>query len=178
MRRTGSQAARRHRITLFAAAALYVLCGSAIAGVGDPSIAVGSAAPDFSRPDLDHKPVELNAYRGKIVLLNFWATWCAPCRSEIPRFVEWQRKYGKRGLQIIGVAMDDEEAPVRAAQQQYGINYRVVMGDEKLAERYGGILGLPAIFMIDKSGKLRFEHEGAIDPDILLREIQTLLVQP
>jgi len=89
-------------------------------------------APNFSRPDLHQKIVDLMAYRGKVVVLNFWATWCAPCRSEMPRFVAWQREYGRQRLQVIGISMDDDKAPVRAAYKKYGLNYPVVMGDEKL----------------------------------------------
>ena len=133
------------------------------------------AAPDFSRPGLDHKEVSLSAYRGRVVLLNFWATWCEPCIAEIPRFAEWQRKYGERGLQVLGVSMDDVEAPVRTAYRKYGLNYPVVMGDEKLGEMYGGILGLPATFLIDANGRIRFQHEGAADLDVLERELRELL---
>ena len=81
-----------------------------------------------SRVDLDQRNVDLTAYRGKVVLLNFWATWCAPCLTEMPRFVEWQQEYGGRGLQVIGVSMDDEAPPVRAAYQKYRLNYPVVLG--------------------------------------------------
>jgi thiol-disulfide isomerase/thioredoxin len=132
------------------------------------------AAPDFSRPDLDHREVRLEAYRGKVVLLNFWATWCEPCIEEIPRFAEWQRKYAGR-LQVLGVSMDDEEAPVRTAYRKYGLNYPVVMGDEKLGEAYGRVLGLPMTFLIDPDGKIRYQHEGAADLEVMEREIRALL---
>jgi len=132
-------------------------------------------APDFSRVDLDRREVRLEAYRGKVVLLNFWATWCAPCLSEVPRFAEWQRKYGGRGLQIVGVSMDDDEAPVRKACRKLKVNYPVVMGDEKLGELFGGILGLPVTFVIDGNGRIRFRHDGAIDLDALEREVRKLL---
>jgi cytochrome c biogenesis protein CcmG, thiol:disulfide interchange protein DsbE len=135
------------------------------------------AAPDFSRTDLDRGEIRLEAYRGKVVLLNFWATWCEPCIAEIPRFAEWQRKYAGR-LQVLGVSMDDEEAPVRAACRKYGLNYPVVMGDEKLAELYGGVLGLPMSFLIDRNGRIRFEHEGAIDLGVIEKEIRELLPRP
>lgn len=95
--------------------------------------------------------------------------------AEIPRFAEWQRKYGGRGLQIVGVSMDDDEPPVRAVYRKYGLNYPVVMGDEKLGELYGGVLGLPMTFLIDGSGRIRFQHEGAADPALIEREMRTLL---
>jgi len=132
-------------------------------------------APDFSRVSLDHREIRLSAYRGKIVLLDFWATWCEPCIAEAPRFAQWQRKYGPRGLQIVGVSMDDDEAPVRAAYRKYGLNYPVVMGDEKLGELYGGVLGLPMTFLIDATGRIRFEHDGAADLDVIEREMRAML---
>lgn len=132
-------------------------------------------APNFSRMDLNHKRVNLADYRGKVVLLNFWATWCAPCLAEMPRFVAWQQEYGGRGLQVIGISMDDDAQPVRIAYRKYKLNYPVVMGDEKIGEMYGGIFGLPATFLIDRNGKIRFQHQGAVDFNHLQNEIQTLL---
>lgn len=133
-------------------------------------------APNFSGVDLDHRQVNLAAYRGKVVLLNFWATWCAPCLTEVPRFAEWQQKYGgPRGLQVVGVSMDDDEPPVRTFYQKHRLNYPVVMGDEKLGELYGGVLGLPVTFLIDRNGKIRFKHEGVTDLNIIEGEIHELL---
>lgn len=138
---------------------------------------VNANAPGFSRTDLNHRQVSLAANRGKVILLNFWATWCAPCIAEIPRFAEWQREYGGRGLQVIAISMDDEEQPVRAAYQKYGLNYPVVMGDEKLGNLYGGILGLPVTLLIDRRGKIRFRHQGAADFAVIEREIQNLIFE-
>jgi cytochrome c biogenesis protein CcmG/thiol:disulfide interchange protein DsbE len=132
-------------------------------------------APSFTRIDLNHRQVSLADYRGKVVLLNFWATWCVPCLSEMPRFVAWQREYGGRGLQVIGISMDDEEQPVRITYQKYRLNYPVVMGDEKIGEMYGGIFGLPVTFLIDRSGKIRFKHEGDTDIKTIESEMRGLL---
>lgn len=169
--------AKRQQIILLlvGAALLSVLQGPPAASAGGPSVAAGHTAPNFSRPDLHQNIVDLVTYRGKVVVLNFWATWCAPCRTEMPRFVAWQREYGRQGLQVIGISMDDDKAPVRVAYKKYGLNYPVVMGDEKLGASYGGILGLPVTFLIDGAGKIRFEHQGAVDPNIIDREIQKLL---
>ena len=122
--------------------------------------------------------MNLAHYRGKVVLLNFWATWCAPCLTEMPRFVAWQQEYGGSGLQVVGISMDDEEQPVRVAYRKYRLNYPVVMGDEKIGEMYGGILGLPVTFLIDRRGKIRFKHQGAADIKTLESEIRGLLSTP
>lgn len=166
---------KRIILLLMMVALLSILDSPPAANAGTPTPAAYRTAPNFSRVDLNHRKVDLAAYRGKVVLLNFWATWCAPCLTEMPRFVAWQQEHGGRGLQVIGVSMDDEEPPVHAVYQKYRLNYPVVMGDEKLGEMYGGILGLPVIFLIDRNGKVRFKHQGVTDLNIIDREIQTLL---
>lgn len=145
------------------------------AGTGTPSSLVNRRAPSFSRVDLGHRQITPANYRGKVVLLNFWATWCGPCLTEIPQFVAWQREYGEQRLQVIGVSMDDDAQPVRAAYRKYRLNYPVVMGDEKIGESYGGILGLPVTFLIDAKGTIRFEHQGAADINTIQNEIRKLL---
>jgi cytochrome c biogenesis protein CcmG, thiol:disulfide interchange protein DsbE len=140
-----------------------------------PTPAAVRTAPEFSRVDLDGREIRLSSYRGKVVLLNFWATWCAPCIAEIPRFAQWQRDYGERGLQVLGVSMDDEEAAVRAIYRRLRMTYPVVMGDERLGELYGGVFGLPRTLLLDRMGRIRFEHEGEIKLVVLEREIQELL---
>jgi cytochrome c biogenesis protein CcmG, thiol:disulfide interchange protein DsbE len=132
-------------------------------------------APDFSVTDLSGQTLQLSHYRGKLVLLNFWATWCAPCRSEIPRFVDLQNKYGKEGLQIIGISLDDDPKPVRAFYQQLRMNYPVAIGDAKLAEQYGGVLGLPVSFLIGRDGRMYAKHVGESDTSQIEREIKSLL---
>lgn len=121
---------------------------------------VHKQAPEFVRPDLEHKRLDLKAYRGKVVLLNFWATWCAPCQVEMPTFVVWQSKYGPRGLQIIGISMDDDPALAREAFDKLKLNYPVAMGDVKLGDLYGGVLGLPITFLIDRHGKIQAMYQG------------------
>ncbi len=135
----------------------------------------GTFAPDFSLPQLNGDPLQLSAYRGKIVLLDFWATWCDPCREEIPHFVEFQNKYGHEGLQIIGVSMDDTPDPVRDFYQRFKINYPVVMGNANIGELYGGVLGLPILFVIGRDGRISAKHIGAIDISDLEKEILGLL---
>jgi len=132
-------------------------------------------APDFSLTDLSGQPLQLSRYRGKVVLLNFWATWCSPCRSEIPRFVDLQSKYDRDGLQIIGISLDDDPKLVRAFYQQLRMNYPVAIGDAKLAEQYGGILGLPVSLLIGRDGRVYAKHAGEADISLIEREIKPLL---
>ncbi len=132
-------------------------------------------APDFTRTDLAGESIALRAYRGKLVLLNFWATWCGPCLSEIPRFAAWQRRYGAAGLQILGVSMDDDPAPVRVAYQKFRLSYPVVMGDAQLGELFGGVLGLPFSYLIDPRGHIVDRFEGEPDLKRMELRIQALL---
>ncbi len=137
--------------------------------------AAQSVAPDFSLTDLWGKKLGLASYRGKVVLLNFWATWCGPCRVEIPRFISLQDKYRSKGLKIIGISLDDDAKPVRAYYRQFKMNYPVAMGDADLAERYGGILGLPVSFVIGCDGRIYARHSGKTDVSLIEREIMPLL---
>jgi peroxiredoxin len=135
-------------------------------------------APDFTLPQLDGQDLRLSSYRGKVVLLDFWATWCDPCREEIPHFVELQQRYGYRGLQVIGISMDDGSDPVGPFYQQFHMNYPVVMGTAKTGELYGGILGLPITFLIGRDGFIYAKHLGATDAAVFEKEIKSLLAEP
>lgn len=115
----------------------------------------GTAAPDFALQSLDGKTVHLSDFRGKAVLLNFWATWCTPCRLEMPWFVELEKQYGPQGLQVVGVAMDDA-APDKIAKfaKDMGVNYPVLLGKESVGDEYGGLEYLPTSFYLDRDGKV------------------------
>ncbi len=134
-------------------------------------------APGFSLTDLSGGRVDLSAYRGKVVLLNFWATWCSPCRIEIPQFIELQNKYRGKGLRIVGISLDDDDKPVRAFYRQLRMNYPVAIGDAALAERFGGILGLPVSFVIGCDGRIYARHTGLADTSVIEQDIVPLLQQ-
>jgi cytochrome c biogenesis protein CcmG/thiol:disulfide interchange protein DsbE len=137
--------------------------------------ASGNLAPDFTLTDLDGRKLTLSDYKGKVVLLDFWATWCTPCRAEIPHFVEMQNKYGPQGFQVVGISMDDDAKPVREFYQQYKLNYPVAIGDDKLADKFGGVFGLPINFIIDQEGRIHSRHAGATDVTVFDHEISELL---
>ena len=134
-----------------------------------------AAAPDFTLTALDGKSLALHDYRGKVVLLDFWATWCTPCREETPHFVELQRKYGGQGLQVVGVSMDDDDQPVRDFYREFRMNYPVAMGTAHLGQAYGGVLGLPLLFVIDRNGLIVAKYAGAAPLPEVERRVQALL---
>jgi thiol-disulfide isomerase/thioredoxin len=128
--------------------------------------------------DLNGKRVDLHAYRGKVVLLDFWATWCAPCQLEMPRFVAWQKQYGPRGLRVIGISMDDDPELARKLYKKLRLNYPVMMGNEKVGELYGGVLGLPVTFLIDSRGEVRAQFQGETDLNAMEEQLKALLLHP
>jgi len=163
----------RFALTLLLTAVCIATGGARSAYAATPL--VHKRAPEFVRMDLDHKRLDLNTYRGKVVLLNLWATWCAPCQVEMPSFVAWQKKYGPRGLQVIGISMDDDPALVRSMNGKLKLNYPVVMGDVKLGDLYGGVLGLPITFLIDRHGVIQAEFQGEPDMNKIEKQMQSLL---
>jgi cytochrome c biogenesis protein CcmG/thiol:disulfide interchange protein DsbE len=135
-------------------------------------------SPEFAVRDMDGRLVSLAAARGKVVLLNFWATWCGPCRMEVPDLVTLQTKYGDR-LQVIGLVVDDEdEAAVRAFAKRYAINYPIAMATSEMRFRFGGVPALPTSFIIDAQGRVVQKHIGLRDPVLYETEIRALLGLP
>ena len=166
---------------LVAVTSVAAVAGSAAATPVDVAATAplaGKAAPDFTRADLDGKSRTLSAYRGKVILLNFWATWCEPCLAEIPRFSAWQQRYGPSGLQILGVAMDDELEAVRQLVHRDHLAYPVIMGDAQLGQLYGGILGLPLSYLIDAQGRIVARYRGEPDLQQMERRLRVLLPRP
>jgi thiol-disulfide isomerase/thioredoxin len=131
-------------------------------------------APAFTRPGLDGKPVSLGAYRGKLVLLDFWASWCAPCIVEMPHLVALQKRHAAK-LQIVGIAMDDDAATAKETVAQHRLNYPVAMGDVALGRLYGGVLGLPQFYLIGRDGKVLRGWRGAFDHRELYAAVEAAL---
>ena len=163
------------RAWIVIAVAVALLVGLRVRHRSGPQQTELRPAPDFSLTDLDGHPLTLTQFRGKVVVLDFWATWCEPCKIEIPHFIEIQNRYGAQGLQVIGISMDDDEKPVRDFQQQYKVNYPVAVGHAKLAQAYGGILGLPITFVIDREGRMVKRYIGQTQASVFEREVGKLL---
>ncbi len=136
---------------------------------------VGEAVPDFARADLHGNQVRLSSHRGKLVLLNFWATWCPPCREELPVFSRWQQEFKARGLQVIGVSMDDARSEVERFLAQYPATFPIVMGDARFAEQFGGVLGLPLTYLIDAQGRVVARYQGEADLAKMEMKVKELL---
>jgi thiol-disulfide isomerase/thioredoxin len=144
--------------------------------------------PEVSFKALTGSEVPLASFKGKVVLINFWATWCDPCREEIPWLIDLQRKYGDQGFTLLGVAMDDEGASVVnpfVQSQQFDVdgqkmkmNYPIVIGKDSDGEKFGGIFGYPTSILIDKNGQINKRIIGLIDRDQINRQIRQLLQAP
>lgn len=165
------------RIFLVAFLAASVALASAQSAPAAQNL-LNQQAPDFTRQDLHGHALHLAGFRGKVVLLNFWATWCAPCQVEMPIFSAWQRQYGPQGLAIIGISMDDDAAAARQLVQRLKLDYPVAMGDARLGLRYGGVLGLPLSFLIDRNGVVRARFQGMTDVKVIESQLQLLLAEP
>ncbi len=157
------------------AAILFAAVAPFLSAAAQPDPLLHTPAPAFVRTDLSNRPLDLAALHGRVVLLTFWATWCAPCQIEMPRFIQWQTRYGPAGLQIVGVSMDDDAAPVQSLIRKRKTNYPILMGDEKLGVLYGGILGLPDTYLIDRRGVIQARFKGETNLDTMERGIQKLL---
>ena len=133
-------------------------------------------APDFALKDADGRTVNLSDYRGKVVLLNFWATWCTPCAIEIPWFTEFEQKHKDRGFAVLGISMDEGGWDVvKPYVSRARVNYRILMGDGSVAFLYGGVDALPTSFLIDREGKVASVHVGLVRKSDYEDDISVLL---
>jgi thiol-disulfide isomerase/thioredoxin len=149
------------------------------------SDAAGKPEPDLKLKDLDGKDISLADYKGKVVFLNFWATWCDPCRVEIPWLIDMQAKYASRGFTVVGVAMDDEGKSVVApfiAKERFDVNgqqlpmgYPILLGTDEAEDKFGGILGYPTSFLISRDGKIVEKFQGLKSSDELVKAIESQL---
>jgi peroxiredoxin len=136
-------------------------------------------APDFTLKDIDGKPVKLSDYKGKVVLLNFWATWCGPCKIEIPWFMDFEQNYKDKSFAVLGISLDEDGwESVKPYIAQKKINYRVVIGTEQVAQLYGEVDSLPTTFMIDREGRVAAVHVGLVSKSDYIHDIVQLLDAP
>lgn len=146
--------------------------------VSSPALAAplspGAAAPAFTRPGFDGKPVSLAAYRGKLVLVDFWASWCAPCIVEMPRLIALQKRHPSK-LQIIGISMDDDAATAKDTLARFRPNYPNLLGDTALGHLYGGVLGLPQFYLIGHDGRVLRGWRGEFDHRDLYAAVEAAL---
>jgi len=157
-------------------------CGGGKKGAGresassGPPGAVGTAAPAFTLPDLDGRSVSLSDFSGKVVVVNFWATWCPPCRAEVPDFVRVQSKYRNRGLAFVGLSLDTGGArDVRPFVEDNNVNYTMLIGNDDVAKAYGGIVGIPTSFLIDRKGRIIQRFQGYTDPRVWAQTLEEVL---
>lgn len=149
---------------------------TAASGMAVKSAKDRKAAPEFRLKDADGRTVQLADYKGKVVLLNFFATWCGPCKIEIPWFVEFEQKYKDKGFAVLGVSMDEEGwEVVKPFLAEKKVNYRTLLGNDVVAQQYGGVDALPTSFVIDREGRISATHVGLVSKNDYVHNIETLL---
>lgn len=133
-------------------------------------------APDFTLLDINGNERRLSDYKGKVIILDFWATWCPPCKAEVPHFIELHNAYKDRGLEIIGVTLDhNAEKVAQSFAEENGINYVVLLGNRSVTDLYGGIMSIPTTFVIDRDGLIKKRYLGYQDKEVFERDIKELL---
>ena len=164
-------------VSVAVAALLWSCSGKDPFSAEAQSIKNRKPAADFTLRDANGTAVKLSDYRGKVVLLNFWATWCGPCTLEIPWFIEFEQQYKTQGFAVVGVSMDEDGwNAIKPYVAAHKMNYRVLLGDDSVSQLYGGVDSLPTTFLIDRKGRVAFPpHIGLAGKNEYLKEIQSLL---
>jgi cytochrome c biogenesis protein CcmG/thiol:disulfide interchange protein DsbE len=156
--------------------ALHLFLAIVFLALGSQSPLLAAAAPAWDLKDVKGKSVKLSDFKGKVVILDFWATWCPPCRAEIPHFIGLQEKYGKQGLVVVGVSVDEGGPDVVSSFVKANkINYPIVMGNLDVAQLYDANEGIPTTFVIDRTGNIVAKHLGFTDSEIFEKEIKSVL---
>jgi thiol-disulfide isomerase/thioredoxin len=156
---------------------LFAFCLVVIASAAVQELSAATKVPDFSYSEVaGDERIDIRDYRGKVVLINFWATWCGPCLQEMPSLVELQKKYGPQGFAVIGVSIDEGGSGVVAKMiKKIGVNYPIVIGNRKLGREFGGIYGVPTSFLVDRSGNVIKRYTGLIDHQVFAEDIMAAL---
>jgi peroxiredoxin len=131
--------------------------------------------PAVTLTDLNGRSFNTAELRGKVVVINFWAAWCAPCAEEVPQFIAIQKKYQDQGLQVVGISIDDSQSELRDFYRRHNMNYPLVPGTQKIAQTYGGILGLPTTLIVGRDGRVQKKFTGTTDFTTLEHEIVQVL---
>jgi thiol-disulfide isomerase/thioredoxin len=181
---------RAHTAFLLAAAILVAATSFSGCKIGVPDGGSGSKPavladePDVTFKDLQGKDVTLSSFKGKVVLVNFWGTWCEPCRGEIPILISMQQKYGPRGFTLLAAATNDEEKTVdsfihttqfNVGGQQMLMNYPIVMGSDDISTKFGGLLGMPTSYLITRDGKIFKRYIGALNENQIVKDVESQL---
>ena len=169
------------RFALYAAVALTLACGTTV-GVSSDSTAEAASSgetiplPDFTLTDSNGQEFTKASIEGQVVLLNFWATWCGPCKIEMPWFIDFQRKYKDKGFTVLAVSLDEDGWDVvRPFAEELKANFPILLGDDEMAEEFGGVVALPTTFIINKKGEIVTRHTGLVSKDEYESEIERLL---
>ncbi len=168
------------RWILFAAAlAVLISCTGVPDDVHVKNERQRKLSPDFALKDATGATVKLSDYKGKVVLLNFWATWCGPCKIEIPWFMDFQKTYKDRDFAVLGVSMDEDGwDSVKPYVEEHKMNYRVLLGNDQVSQLFGGIDSLPTTLVIDREGRIASMHMGLVAKKTYEQEIEQLLGTP